>query len=199
MDIDGTTLHDDASIGDAVIERVRRLGAAGHQVMPATGRFTAATVPGLKHLGITPQYLVRFQRSLLSLWLIAGVRGDLRGVDCRWTSTNPGGGGDCSSEGDDHRGMGETTMAAFDNSVGKARQSDGGHKLPGPVERRGSGAGCRVGPSGVARAVQRCRIRGAGRAGGARGGVLTGCQVRCAGAPGGGGCHDRGVEVVSGW
>jgi hydroxymethylpyrimidine pyrophosphatase-like HAD family hydrolase len=42
-----------------VIEQVRRLDAAGHQVMPATGRFTTAPVPVVKHLGITPQYLVR--------------------------------------------------------------------------------------------------------------------------------------------
>jgi len=58
LDIDGTTLHEDGSISDAVIEQVRRLDAAGHQVMLATGRSSAAPIPVLEHLGITPRFLV---------------------------------------------------------------------------------------------------------------------------------------------
>jgi 5-amino-6-(5-phospho-D-ribitylamino)uracil phosphatase len=58
LDLDGTTLNEDGSISAAVIEQVRRLDAAGHQVMLATGRSAAATVPVLDHLGITPRFLV---------------------------------------------------------------------------------------------------------------------------------------------
>ena len=58
LDLDGTTLHEDGSISDAVIEQVRRLDSAGHHVMLATGRSAATTVPVLDHLGITPRFLV---------------------------------------------------------------------------------------------------------------------------------------------
>jgi 5-amino-6-(5-phospho-D-ribitylamino)uracil phosphatase len=58
LDLDGTMLDDDGSISDAVLEQVRRVDAAGHQVMLATGRSFAATVPVLAHLGITPRFLV---------------------------------------------------------------------------------------------------------------------------------------------
>ena len=58
LDIDGTMLDEDGSISDAVIEQVRRIDAAGHQVMLATGRGSAATMPVLEHLGITPRFLV---------------------------------------------------------------------------------------------------------------------------------------------
>ena len=58
LDIDGTTLLEDGSISDAVIEQVQRLDAAGHQVMLATGRSAAATIPVLEHLGIAPRFLV---------------------------------------------------------------------------------------------------------------------------------------------
>ena len=58
LDIDGTTLREDGSVSDVVVEQVRRLDAAGHQVMLATGRSSAATIPVLEHLGITPRFLV---------------------------------------------------------------------------------------------------------------------------------------------
>jgi HAD superfamily hydrolase (TIGR01484 family) len=58
LDLDGTLLHRDGSISDAVIEQVRRLDAAGHQVVLVTGRSSATTVPVLEHLGITPRFLV---------------------------------------------------------------------------------------------------------------------------------------------
>jgi HAD superfamily hydrolase (TIGR01484 family) len=58
LDIDGTILTEDGSISASVIEQVRRLHAADHQVMLATGRSAATTVPVLEQLGITPRFLV---------------------------------------------------------------------------------------------------------------------------------------------
>jgi hydroxymethylpyrimidine pyrophosphatase-like HAD family hydrolase len=58
LDIDGTTLHEDGTISEAVIEQVRRVADAGHEVMLATGRSASATLPVLEHLGITPRFLV---------------------------------------------------------------------------------------------------------------------------------------------
>jgi 5-amino-6-(5-phospho-D-ribitylamino)uracil phosphatase len=58
LDIDGTTMHEDGSISDAVIAEVRRLAEAGHHVMLATGRSSTAALPVLDHLGITPDYVV---------------------------------------------------------------------------------------------------------------------------------------------
>ena len=55
LDIDGTTLHHDGSVSDAVRAQVRRLDSVGHQVMLATGRSPAATIPVLGQLGITPR------------------------------------------------------------------------------------------------------------------------------------------------
>lgn len=58
LDIDGTILHEDGSITDAVIDQVARLTGLGHEVMLATGRSVAATLPVLDLLGITPAYVV---------------------------------------------------------------------------------------------------------------------------------------------
>jgi Cof subfamily protein (haloacid dehalogenase superfamily) len=58
LDIDGTTLHEDGTISDAVIRQIRRVAAAGHEIMLATGRSAAATLPVLDRLEITPQYIV---------------------------------------------------------------------------------------------------------------------------------------------
>jgi HAD superfamily hydrolase (TIGR01484 family) len=58
LDVDGTTLHRDGSVSDAVVEQVGRVHSAGHHVMFTTGRSSAATIPVLERLGITPQYLV---------------------------------------------------------------------------------------------------------------------------------------------
>jgi hypothetical protein len=58
LDIDGTMLDEHGSVSDAVIEQVRRIDAAGHEVMLATGRGSAATIPVLEHLGIMPRFLV---------------------------------------------------------------------------------------------------------------------------------------------
>lgn len=58
LDLDGTTIHDDSSISDAVIEQIRRVDADGHQVVLATGRSAATTIPVLGRLGINPRFLV---------------------------------------------------------------------------------------------------------------------------------------------
>jgi HAD superfamily hydrolase (TIGR01484 family) len=58
LDVDGTTLHRDGSVSDAVVDQVRRLHSAGHHVVFATGRSAAATIPVLERLAITPRYLV---------------------------------------------------------------------------------------------------------------------------------------------
>ncbi|MDT5109890.1 MAG: 5-amino-6-(5-phospho-D-ribitylamino)uracil phosphatase, partial [Mycobacterium sp.] len=56
LDVDGTVLRSDETASAEVIEQVRRLSAAGHQVMLATGRSPATTVPVVEYLGITPQF-----------------------------------------------------------------------------------------------------------------------------------------------
>jgi 5-amino-6-(5-phospho-D-ribitylamino)uracil phosphatase len=58
LDVDGTILRSDETASEDVIEQVRRLSAAGHQVMLATGRSPATTVPVVEYLGITPEFLV---------------------------------------------------------------------------------------------------------------------------------------------
>ncbi|RFA17162.1 haloacid dehalogenase [Subtercola boreus] len=58
LDIDGTVLHEDGSISDGVIGQIARLTGLGHEVMLATGRSVAATLPVLDLLGITPTYVV---------------------------------------------------------------------------------------------------------------------------------------------
>jgi Cof subfamily protein (haloacid dehalogenase superfamily) len=58
LDIDGTTLHEDGTISDAVIRQIRRVARAGHEIMLATGRSAAATLPVLDRLEITPRYVV---------------------------------------------------------------------------------------------------------------------------------------------
>ena len=58
LDIDGTTVHEDGSISPAVLYEVQRLTRLGHEIMLATGRSTAATLPVLERLDITPLYVV---------------------------------------------------------------------------------------------------------------------------------------------
>ena len=58
LDIDGTTMHEDGSISDAVIQQVQRLAEAGHEVMLVTGRSSSATLPVLDRLGIAPSFVV---------------------------------------------------------------------------------------------------------------------------------------------
>jgi Cof subfamily protein (haloacid dehalogenase superfamily) len=58
LDIDGTVLHEDGSLSPRVRAEVQRVVAAGHEVMLATGRSVAATLPVLDSLGIKPEYSI---------------------------------------------------------------------------------------------------------------------------------------------
>jgi Cof subfamily protein (haloacid dehalogenase superfamily) len=58
LDIDGTVLREDGSLGDDVVTQVARVRDLGHEVMLATGRSVAMTLPVLDRLSITPDYVV---------------------------------------------------------------------------------------------------------------------------------------------
>lgn len=58
LDIDGTLLHEDGTAGSAVQREVTRLATLGHEVMLATGRSVASTLPVLAQFSITPTYVV---------------------------------------------------------------------------------------------------------------------------------------------
>ena len=58
LDIDGTVLREDGSLGDDVIAAVARVRDLGHEVMLATGRSVAMTLPVLERLSITPEFVV---------------------------------------------------------------------------------------------------------------------------------------------
>lgn len=58
LDIDGTVLREDGVMNDPVIAAVAKVRDAGHEVMLATGRSVALTLPILERLSITPEYVV---------------------------------------------------------------------------------------------------------------------------------------------
>jgi Cof subfamily protein (haloacid dehalogenase superfamily) len=58
LDVDGTVLHEDGALSPRVRAEVQRVAGEGHEVMLATGRSVAATLPVLDHLGIKPQYSI---------------------------------------------------------------------------------------------------------------------------------------------
>jgi len=58
LDIDGTVLSEDGSIRDDVLDQIARVQDSGHEVMIATGRSVAMTMPVIDRLGITPKYIV---------------------------------------------------------------------------------------------------------------------------------------------
>lgn len=58
LDVDGTVLHEDGTLTAATRGEVARVAGLGHEVMLATGRSVAMTLPVVDRLGITPQYLV---------------------------------------------------------------------------------------------------------------------------------------------
>jgi hydroxymethylpyrimidine pyrophosphatase-like HAD family hydrolase len=58
LDVDGTVLHEDGTLGDAVIEQVQRVQKLGHEITLSTGRSVEMSLPILDRLGITPEYVV---------------------------------------------------------------------------------------------------------------------------------------------
>lgn len=58
LDVDGTVLHEDGTITDAVRGAVGAVRDLGHEVMLATGRSMSMTLPVLDELAIVPEYLV---------------------------------------------------------------------------------------------------------------------------------------------
>ncbi|MGO2112660.1 MAG: HAD family hydrolase [Pseudoclavibacter sp.] len=58
IDIDGTILDHDGTIPDATHEQISRLRDAGHEVMLATGRSTADTLPIHRRLGLDSRFVV---------------------------------------------------------------------------------------------------------------------------------------------
>lgn len=58
LDVDGTVILEDESMSPGVVEAVAQAQAAGHEVMLATGRSWATTLPILERLDIRPEYVV---------------------------------------------------------------------------------------------------------------------------------------------
>lgn len=58
LDVDGTVIHEDETLTQAVIEAVGGARDAGHTVTLATGRSWETTRPILKALGLEPEYVV---------------------------------------------------------------------------------------------------------------------------------------------
>lgn len=58
VDIDGTLVHENGAITDAVRGAVGELIAQGHELVLATGRSMAETLPELERFAITPEYIV---------------------------------------------------------------------------------------------------------------------------------------------
>jgi 5-amino-6-(5-phospho-D-ribitylamino)uracil phosphatase len=58
LDVDGTVLHEDGTLSDAVITQVQRAQSLGNVITLCTGRSADMTLPILERLGITPEYVV---------------------------------------------------------------------------------------------------------------------------------------------
>ncbi|QHC59804.1 HAD family hydrolase [Rathayibacter sp. VKM Ac-2760] len=58
LDIDGTVMHEDGTITDAVIDAIARVVAQGDEVMLATGRSPSTTLPVVERLGIAPEFVI---------------------------------------------------------------------------------------------------------------------------------------------
>jgi hydroxymethylpyrimidine pyrophosphatase-like HAD family hydrolase len=58
LDVDGTVLREDGSLGDDTLREIRRVAELGHEVMLSTGRSVSMTLPVLDRLGLTSQYVV---------------------------------------------------------------------------------------------------------------------------------------------
>lgn len=58
LDLDGTVLHEDASIDEQLAKHIHSIHRAGHEVVIATGRSVDATLPIVESLRITPEWVV---------------------------------------------------------------------------------------------------------------------------------------------
>ncbi len=58
LDVDGTILHHDGFLSDAVRDAVHAVAGAGHHVVISTGRSLVATLPILDRLGLTTGFAV---------------------------------------------------------------------------------------------------------------------------------------------
>ncbi|MBG6237403.1 Cof subfamily protein (haloacid dehalogenase superfamily) [Mycetocola sp. CAN_C7] len=58
LDVDGTILHEDGTMSDAVVEAARAASDRGHHLMLATGRSWETTHQIIDQLGIDPAYVV---------------------------------------------------------------------------------------------------------------------------------------------
>jgi Cof subfamily protein (haloacid dehalogenase superfamily) len=58
LDVDGTVLREDGSLGDDTLHEIQRVAALGHEVMISTGRSVSMTLPVLDRLGLTSAYVV---------------------------------------------------------------------------------------------------------------------------------------------
>jgi Predicted hydrolases of the HAD superfamily len=58
LDVDGTLIREDESIGEPVLDQVRRVQALGHEITLATGRSWEAAQRILERLELTPEYVV---------------------------------------------------------------------------------------------------------------------------------------------
>lgn len=58
IDIDGTMVHDNGFLSDAVVEQVERVRSLGHEVVVATGRSAANAFPVIKDVGIKNGFAV---------------------------------------------------------------------------------------------------------------------------------------------
>lgn len=58
LDVDGTLIHEDESIGDAVLDAVGRAQSLGHEVTLATGRSWETAGPILQRFELNPEYVV---------------------------------------------------------------------------------------------------------------------------------------------
>ena len=65
LDIDGTLLHEDGTMTDAVVDAAQAASARGHHLMLATGRSWETTHHVIDQLGITPEYVVCANGALL--------------------------------------------------------------------------------------------------------------------------------------
>jgi Cof subfamily protein (haloacid dehalogenase superfamily) len=58
LDVDGTLIHEDETVGDAVRDAVARVRDAGHEVMLATGRSWETARPVHEEFGLRSEYVV---------------------------------------------------------------------------------------------------------------------------------------------